>query len=360
MFSRRGFTLVELLVVIAIIGILVALLLPAVQAAREAGRRMSCQNNLRQLGVAAHNHNDTLLALPHSGRNNDATRIPELVYHQNTHVPYVKEMQVGSWGFQLLPFLELTNIHQGIGAPDINGNGSDDTDRVYQAIMSVIPTFYCPTRRQPKPVTRNNGASSTCGASAPDIAGSQKNGMTDYVACLGSRNRADQANDNYDVTAGATVTIFCTVAPGPNGQPRGPGSRNVIGLEGIIDGTANVILYGEKRLNARLVGTTQGGYDDDGYTSARTADTISYSDLRPLPDRTDSGVGERRFGASHPGAFNVVMCDGAVKSISYRIEATDNSVFPTSNGATPPVYAGNFTLFNKLGIRNDGLPAELP
>jgi hypothetical protein len=53
------------------------------------------------------------------------------------------------------------------------------------------------------------------------------------------------------------------------------------------------------------------------------------------------------------------MCDGAVKTVSYRIESADNSVFPSSNGAVPPVYTGNVTLFNKLGIRNDGLQAEI-
>src|SRR5512145_1229286 len=116
---RVGFTLVELLVVIAIIGILVALLLPAVQAAREAGRRMSCQNNLRQLGIAAHNHHDTLLALPPHGNVWQASRVPQLVYDENKHIPYVKEMQMASWAFQILPFMEQKNVHQGIGAPDL-------------------------------------------------------------------------------------------------------------------------------------------------------------------------------------------------------------------------------------------------
>jgi prepilin-type N-terminal cleavage/methylation domain-containing protein len=231
--NRRGFTLVELLVVIAIIGILVALLLPAVQAAREAGRRMSCQNNLRQLGIAAHNHHDTLLALPHAGRSNGASQAPELVFHQVTHSPYVKEMQMASWAFQILPFMEQKNIHQGIGAPDINGSGgvTDDTDRLYQAMTAVIPTFYCPTRRNPKPINRNNGTVAPCSLpTTVDVPGNQNNALTDYACSVGSRS-GNNSLANIDSRNGASIHIACSQAPGPNGQPRGPGNRPTIGLE---------------------------------------------------------------------------------------------------------------------------------
>jgi prepilin-type N-terminal cleavage/methylation domain-containing protein len=367
--KRAGFTLVELLVVIAIIGVLVALLLPAVQAAREAGRRMSCQNNLRQLGIAAHNHHDTLLALPHNGNTWPASRIPALVYNANTHIPYVKETQQASCFFQILPFMEQTTVHQGIGVTNFPGTAStiDDTDRLYHAMTAVIPTFYCPTRRGPKPLSRNNGDQSACNLSAPDVSGNQKNGMNDYACSFGSRNRTDNGLANYDSTNGAIIRVSCSVAapaPAPAGT-RAAGARNTIGMEGIVDGTANVILFGEKRLNVRFLFGNRGD-DNEGYMAGTDQDTMRYSDLRPLPDRLDNaannnnGNGQWRFGASHPAAFNVVMCDGAVKSISYRIEAADNSVFPSKNNAVPPVYTGNSTLFNRLGIRNDGLQAELP
>jgi hypothetical protein len=231
----------------------------------------------------------------------------------------------------------------------------EDTDRLYQAIGAVIPSFFCPTRRGPKPYTRNHGAQSACGQSASDLSGNQPAGMSDYAASYGSRSA------NPSSMSGATVRMACTVAPGLNGQPRKQGNRNTIGMEGIVDGTANVILYGEKRLNVKFLWTNKGD-DNEGYTAGNDQDTSRWNDLKPLPDvlHNAPNTGESRFGASHPATFNVVMCDGAVKTISYRIESSDLNQWPTIDITTvPPTYLGNFTLFNKLGIRNDGMPAEI-
>jgi hypothetical protein len=134
-------------------------------------------------------------------------------------------------------------------------------------------------------------------------------------------------------------------------------------MEGIVDGTSNVILYGEKRLNVRLLGQNRGD-DNEGWMAAWDQDTLRWSDLRPLPDRIDTGDGEWRFGSSHPSSFSVVMCDGKVKSISYRVEAADNSVLPMliappAPPLPPATPSGNSTLFNRLGCRADGMPAEI-
>jgi hypothetical protein len=263
--------------------------------------------------------------------------------------------------------MEQKNIHQGIGAPDVNGNGGapDDTDRLYQAMSSVIPTFYCPTRRNPKPINRNNGAVDPCSqATTSDVPGNQNNGLIDYACSVGSRS-GDNSLGNIDSRNAASIHIACSQVPGPNGQPRGPGNRPTIGLEAVVDGTANVILYGEKRLHVRLLFQNRAD-DRESYCTGFHQETMRYTDLKPLPDRLDNVTangandnGQWRFGASHPASFNVVMCDGAVKSISYKIESADNADFPASNGAVPPVLTGNATLFNRLGIRNDGLPGEV-
>lgn len=125
---RSGFTLVELLVVIAIIGILVAMLLPAVQSAREAGRRMSCQNNLKQIGLALHNFHDTNISLPQGAVNNS-------LYGRDSY----------SWYAQVLPFMEQQNMFDQLdvknGRPNGNAtNGGDMRKKLWKGMLCPSDT----------------------------------------------------------------------------------------------------------------------------------------------------------------------------------------------------------------------------
>lgn len=126
---RRGFTLVELLVVIAIIGVLVSLLLPAVQAARMAARRMQSQNNLKQMGLAMHNHHDVLNKLPAGYQSGYA----------NQPVPIVDEAPGWAWPVSLLPYMEQSNVYDRL---NLNVSCWDASNEA--AVRSPIPTFICP------------------------------------------------------------------------------------------------------------------------------------------------------------------------------------------------------------------------
>ncbi|HMC10910.1 MAG TPA: DUF1559 domain-containing protein [Pirellulaceae bacterium] len=122
--SRRAFTLVELLVVIAIIGVLVALLLPAVQAAREAARRMNCQSNLKQIGVALHNHHDVRLAFPpgavNTGNNGTDT--------------------FTTWSIEILPYMEQKALYERYNQTALNCNAAN-----LPVLKSRVKPYECPS-----------------------------------------------------------------------------------------------------------------------------------------------------------------------------------------------------------------------
>ena len=143
---RVGFTLVELLVVIAIIGILVALLLPAVQAAREAARRMSCSNNLRQIGIGLHNYHDTLSSFPIGALEMRYLRNPD------GSLRYPNGVQI-AWSALLLPFIEQTPLHDTIDF----GKAFDGPENA-DAAATVLPIYICPTVPRDSPRVQGRGA----------------------------------------------------------------------------------------------------------------------------------------------------------------------------------------------------------
>jgi prepilin-type N-terminal cleavage/methylation domain-containing protein len=205
-FRRNGFTLVELLVVIAIIGVLIALLLPAVQAAREAARRSQCTNNLKQLGIGTHNYHDTYHALP---------AICNGTYGPT---PYNKTWWSGLVG--ILPFIEQNSIYDEYRSKNIGVDWHNDfnTSITDNPTTKNIMTFYCPSNG----VASSKPANHTAG--------------TNYRFCLGDNP------SGWDGT-GNPVATSCRGGRGSFGNV-----QQNLNLAATTDGTSNTLMFGERCL----------------------------------------------------------------------------------------------------------------
>jgi prepilin-type N-terminal cleavage/methylation domain-containing protein/prepilin-type processing-associated H-X9-DG protein len=310
--NTPGFTLVELLVVIAIIGILTALLLPAVQSAREAGRRIECTNHLKQIGLAMLEHESTYRFFSSGGYGWMWTGDPD---HG------AGPEQPGGWNYSILPFLEEQAVHEmgADGQPDVvttvQRNGAQQRDR------TVVSVFVCPSRRLAKIYPRpTNWTYLNGGLVATSTA-------LDYAANCGTR---------IGYTGGPASP------PGPNFD-WGPYTlkhdgisygRSQVKISQITDGTSHTYMVGEKYLNPDHYETGGDWTDDTGIYEGCAFDTYRWTAYPPSVD-TPGTPQDYIFGSAHVGASNFVFCDGSVHAIRYEIDAQTHL---------------------QLGTRADGLP----
>jgi prepilin-type N-terminal cleavage/methylation domain-containing protein len=319
--QQPGFTLVELLVVIAIIGVLVALLLPAVQAAREAARRTQCKNNLKQIGLAALIHEDAHGFLPSAGWSWRWTGDPDRGYGKS---------QPGGWTYSILSYIERSNLRE-LGA---GGTQAQKNDAARQVAEAVITGFNCPSRRAPD--LRAPWHSSP-GVALANMSASQSVMRSDYAMNGGSNPIISYLNSGeYPYKTPTTIAeidgFSKWAVPFPFTGIAIP--ANEVKLSQITDGTTSTFLIGEKYINAENyelhdrpgdVMPMYVGFDTD--TVRRVAGEVSSSTgfifpddvILPLQDRIGLNAASG-FGSAHTAGLLMSYCDGSVQLVSYDVD----------------------------------------
>jgi prepilin-type N-terminal cleavage/methylation domain-containing protein/prepilin-type processing-associated H-X9-DG protein len=376
-FNRpRGFTLVELLVVIAIIGVMVGLLLPAVQAAREAARRMSCSNNFKQIGLGIHNYHAAYNLLPKHGTGT-------YTFAGNGIAPPGTNRCDLSMLVSILPFVEQQALWEQISNPTASGFAAmgpwpnrqlaDHATNPYEPWMTTVPAYRCP--------------------SDPGV-GLPAAGRTNYAACLGDSGTLSQVGDTADNGAPRGLAVYQQTACRGVFIPRYKSS-----FRDILDGLANTIAMGEiitdlgdNDKRSRAVDSQS----PDLWLANNTLSCRQYVDparpqfwlgsgppftgdaeqrrgfkwamarplytgfLTVLPPNgeicfqdTQEGEGNPTASSRHQGGCHVLMADGAVKFVTDSIEAgnSNSAQVRFGGGFLPPGSESPYGLWGALGTR---------
>lgn len=283
--KQRGFTLVELLVVIAIIGILIALLLPAVQAAREAARRSQCTNNLKQIGLALHNYHDALRTFPSGVVNFPAKAMADT--------------RGWGWGALILPYLEQSALHDQLQVTRIPFGGGVYPAPATPLTQTPLSAYRCPSDRGPDINARrgNHGTSNYSGVFGNGTPAGRDPDGTSY---------GNEFSSSHEWRAGNGMFF-------PDSAVR---------IRDLGDGTTNVVAVGE-----RAYGVAGGLRAPSAYGGAIWAGKYEHgvhaSTLRGIRNNDDLclfGANEFAYSSQHPGGLNFVLGDASVRFISATVD----------------------------------------
>ena len=345
--NKKGFTLVELLVVIAIIGILIGMLLPAVQQVREAARRTVCLNNMRQIGLAAINFSTSKMRFPTNGGNSFA------VLRDNQGLN-INSTESGSWTFQILPLIEQENLFNlRLSEGFYGGSGTTGPG----IMREVIPGFTCPSRGQreysgndPNSVAISVQGCDYASVAAPTpqlftaglILGTERS----PVPTAASFTFPHEGDDNTDMILNDETDLLwtgmITKAFVSNYTPvAGVGIRvrrlPKVTASAIGDGLSNTLMFSEKAVSKDNYGGSV-NLPGEGLGLFQTgsvgpnANTLGGATFRhvgfPVNDRqvegprshADMQFGYLRVGSAHPGDFNIVNGDGSTHTLENKLE----------------------------------------
>jgi prepilin-type N-terminal cleavage/methylation domain-containing protein len=320
-FSRPllGFTLIELLVVIAIIGILVGLLMPAIQASREAARREECANHLRQIGLACIQHEAAHRFYPSGGWGFKWTGDPDMGYGKK---------QPGGWIYNILAFLEESDVRSiGQGLPGA-GPGGQKYESLKLQKTSVIVVMHCPSRRKAQPYIGVDSAINAAPSNVQAKSDYAINGGTNWMLGPGGAT-LDCLNTFPNCTWNRTEA---EIAKDFNGITT---ERSEVKQRQIIDGTSKTLLVSEKYLNPWNYESNDEA-DDSCMYQGNDYDTVRWANrqISSLPSQDTPGVDSNsfRFGSAHPSVMNAAFVDGSMRRISYDIDPLLYESFATRNG----------------------------
>ncbi len=298
----RAFTLVELLVVITIIGILIALLLPAVQAAREAARRSQCVNNLKQIGLALHNYHDSFGVLP-------PARCRKYVGTSLSGTAW-------GWGTFVLPYVEQQSLYDTLEPGKVSVWGAASNASKIPLMQQRLEAYRCPSDIAPTTNTARPLPYAT-----PSV----------YVA---TSNYVGSSSSDIPISDSAANVGYAGVFVG----------EQKVRLADIVDGTSNTVAVGERAWQYRdrfgnvrpakaaiVFGITQGGGNMDA--NIYYGDTVGAGVYRlnlTGSDQSDSASigyerGEHAYSSMHPGGANFVLVDGSVRFVAESIEGRFSS-----------------------------------